>query len=49
MKIDNDRVPALGLGTWNLNGNKCIETVSETIGVLIFSVTVFLMHSRDGC
>ncbi len=31
LRIGDDRVPALGLGTWNLNGNKCIETVAEAL------------------
>ena len=28
LNIDNDQVPVLGLGTWNLNGGHCSETVA---------------------
>jgi 2,5-diketo-D-gluconate reductase B len=28
LNIDNDRIPLLGLGTWNLNGEECVSTVA---------------------
>jgi 2,5-diketo-D-gluconate reductase B len=33
MSIENTRIPLLGLGTWQLTGKSCVETVAAAIGM----------------
>ena len=33
VKINNERVPAIGLGTWNLRGESCIDVVEDALNL----------------